>query len=306
MPFISRFATRPTKLLCTLFILLFNYSANAQMPNVVASIKPLHSLLSNIMQGTNKPELLIADNQSIHDYQLRPSQRRMLAHADWVFYASNHVESFMPALQSSISKTKFINLSSIKGLQLLPSRTIETNHPHHHADADGHIWLAPANAKIIAQFMSQQLSKRYPEYADIYQQNLARLLKRLTNLQRTISQQLKPFNQHHYLLFHDALQYFEHEFGLNNGRFVTSSANHKMGIKYVSALKKMIIKNNIRCIYYEPPHIPKLIYRLTQQQPASLLPLDPLALQYNAGTELYFKSLKHIATQFESCLGANE
>ena len=299
---IRTFSHRFTCLLSLVFLLCSSPVINAATPLVVSTIKPLHSLLSNIMQGVAEPQLLIADNQSIHDYQLRPSQRRLLSRATLVFFASEHVESFIPALQASLSDTRFVNLSLVPALKLLDARKLGQQHLHADADRDGHIWLSPGNAKIIAAAMSTQLSQIDPQHEPIYQQNLKQLTQRLSVLQQQISQQLKDYQHKPYLIFHDALQYFEDEFNLRNGSFVTSSAEHKMGIKYISALRQKIIQKNIHCIYYEPPHIPKLIYRLTAQQDITLLPLDPLALRYEAGTELYFSSIKHIAKQFESCL----
>jgi len=303
MPFNLRVFMQYFIFLFSLSLLPFlSHAASATSPLVVSTIKPLHSLLSNIMHGVAEPQLLIADNQSIHDYHLRPSQRRLLSRAKLVFFASEHVESFIPALQTSLTNTRFINLSSIQALKLIAARKFAQQHLSTHTEADGHIWLSPHNAKIIATEMSAQLSQMDVQHRDIYQKNLSQLLIRLTTLQQHVSQQLQDYQYKPYLIFHDALQYFENEFNLHNGHFVTSSAEHKLGLKYVSRLRQDITQKNIHCIYYEPPHIPKLIYRLTAHQNVTLLPLDPLALQYKAGTELYFKSIEHIAKQFISCL----
>lgn len=272
----------------------------ADSPQVLASIKPLHSLSRFIMQGLPQPQLLIADNQSIHDYQLKPSQRRLLANADVIIYASNHLESFLVPLQKNLNNSLFINLSKIDGLRLLKSKSIQ---PHNqHADDDPHIWLSPFNAQIISRFISQKLTEIDPNNAALYQQNLTLLLDKLKQLEIDISAQLQPIQNQPYLLFHDAFQYFENQFHLSKGLYVTSSADHKMGIKYIRSLKQRIKQSNLHCVYYEPPHIPKLINTLLQGPKIQILPLDPLGVQYTAGIDFYFKHLRHIADKLVSCL----
>jgi zinc transport system substrate-binding protein len=56
-------------------LIFFFVSANVvATPNIVVSIKPIHSIVSNITQGITTPKLLIKDNQSPHNFHLKPSQ----------------------------------------------------------------------------------------------------------------------------------------------------------------------------------------------------------------------------------------
>ena len=67
--------------------LLFALSGNAQgAPKVVATLKPVHSLLAGLMQGVAEPQLLLGDSQSPHSTSLKPSQIRMLNEADLIVW----------------------------------------------------------------------------------------------------------------------------------------------------------------------------------------------------------------------------
>ncbi len=300
---ISFFQRSGSFILALIPLLCFSSPSSFASPTVVVSIKPLHSLVSFIMQDVGTPRLLITDNQSVHDYQIRPSQRRLLAKADMIIYASNHVETFIPALQKSLKDKTYINLSAIKNISLLDARSL--NHSAHgHRDKDGHIWLSIDNALRIAQYISQRLTQDDPQHTAVYQRNLTQLQPRLLQLKQHIERQLKPLQDKPYLIFHDAFQYFEQEFHLSHGYYVTTSADHKMGIKYIAALKRSIRQQNIHCVYYEPPHIPKLINTLTSGQAVKLRALDPLAVTFKPGPDLYFKHIQHIADQFQSCLNS--
>ena len=55
-------------------------SAQADV-NVVASVKPIHSLVSAVMEGVGAPQLIIEGAGSPHTYALKPSQAKDLQNA---------------------------------------------------------------------------------------------------------------------------------------------------------------------------------------------------------------------------------
>ncbi len=62
---------------------------------VVASIKPIHSLVALVMQDAGVPVLLIEGVGSPHSYSLKPSQARELQAADIVFWIGPDLEAFL-------------------------------------------------------------------------------------------------------------------------------------------------------------------------------------------------------------------
>jgi ABC-type Zn uptake system ZnuABC Zn-binding protein ZnuA len=52
-------------------------SASAEV-KVVASIKPVHSLVAAVMEGVGEPGLIMEGAGSPHNYALKPSQAQML------------------------------------------------------------------------------------------------------------------------------------------------------------------------------------------------------------------------------------
>ena len=47
-------------------------------PDVVVSIKPIHSLVASIMKGVSEPSLIVEGAASPHTYTLKPSNARAL------------------------------------------------------------------------------------------------------------------------------------------------------------------------------------------------------------------------------------
>jgi len=61
-----------------------SWAAESPVPQVVVSIKPLHSLVSGVMQGVGKPKLLVKSGGSPHGYVLRPSEAQLLSKAQLI------------------------------------------------------------------------------------------------------------------------------------------------------------------------------------------------------------------------------
>ena len=124
------------------FLSLFS-SVNAEI-KVVASIKPIHSLASYLMDGVAKPDLIVDGYSSPHGFALKPSHAKMLQNADIIFWVGEDLENFLvKPLNSIAKKAEKIELMGIKGLEKLKFR--ERNifdghegHDDHGHDEDGH------------------------------------------------------------------------------------------------------------------------------------------------------------------------
>ena len=117
-----------------LSILTFFTPANAEI-KVVASIKPIHSLASYLMDGIAKPDLIVDGYASPHGFAMKPSHAKMLQNADLIFWVGEDLESFLEKPLSSIAKkAEKIELMDTKGLQVLKFRERNIFDEHDHDD----------------------------------------------------------------------------------------------------------------------------------------------------------------------------
>ena len=115
-------------------------SANADI-KVVASIKPIHSLASYLMDGIGKPGLIVDGYASPHGFALKPSHAKMLQEADIIFWVGEDLENFLEKpLKSVAKKAEKIELLEIKGLNKLKfrERNIFDGHDDHGHKEDAH------------------------------------------------------------------------------------------------------------------------------------------------------------------------
>ena len=127
-------------ILSTLSLLTFFSPANAET-KVVASIKPIHSLASYLMDGVNKPGLIVDGYASPHGFAMKPSHAKMLQEADLIFWVGEDLESFLEKpLKSIAKKAEKIELMEIKGLKKLKfrERNIFDGHDDHGHDEEVH------------------------------------------------------------------------------------------------------------------------------------------------------------------------
>lgn len=120
-----------------LALLLVAHQAIAA-PKVVTTIKPLHSLVSQIMDGVAEPTLLITQG-SPHGYQSKPSDVQAIAKADMVIWVSSTLETFVPPLLAKNKNSVHqLEWSAIPGLHKLKTRSggLWEEHGHAHHDHD--------------------------------------------------------------------------------------------------------------------------------------------------------------------------
>ena len=110
---------------------------------VTATIKPIHALVAQVMEGVGSPNLLVQGAASPHTYALKPSDARALHHADVFFRVSETVEPFTTRIVAALPETvRVVTLAHAPGIELLPIRRGETfeahDHSHDHDHGHGH------------------------------------------------------------------------------------------------------------------------------------------------------------------------
>ena len=101
---------------------LISTHAHSQAP-IIATVKPLHSLVAAIAGTTGEVELLVQGKASPHGYQLKPSQVGALQEAAILFYIDPSLELFLaPALGSLPDDVRVVKLIENEQLQLWPLR----------------------------------------------------------------------------------------------------------------------------------------------------------------------------------------
>jgi len=303
-------------------------------PGVVASIKPVHSLVAAVMEGVGEPDLIVDGSASPHTYALKPSDADALQNADLVFWTGHGLELFLgDALETLSTGADVVELAAAPGIVLLPVREggafeaheHDDQHAHdaihdhdgaedhamkgeqsaddEHGEGDMHFWLDPENAKLMVTQIATSLAQADPANASTYQTNAEAQLVRLDELEAEIDGMLAPVKDKPFIVFHDAYQYFEARFGLNLAGSITVTPDTMPGAARIDELKTRLVELGAACVFAEPNFAPTIINAITEGSAARSGTLDPEGGALEAGIDLYPNLLRGLATSLVDCLG---
>ena len=314
-------------LIITLSFLTLFSQAYAEI-KVVASIKPIHSLASYLMDGVKKPDLIVDGYASPHGFAMKPSHAKMLQEADLIFWVGEDIESFLVKPLGSIAKkAEKIELMEIREINKLKfrERNIFEGHDDHghkeddhddhakkedghddhgheghaHGEFDPHIWLDPLNAKKILKEMAKHLIENDQENESIYKENLKKANKDLDKLVKQVKSELnKDFKS---IVFHDAYQYFEKRFKVNVLGAFTVNTDVLPGAEQLSEIREIIEHEKVTCVFSEPQFNPNIINAVAKDTNIKTGVLDPLGATLNPGKGLYFDLISNMAKSFKGC-----
>ena len=309
-------------LLISIISTLFYFSSVKAEIKVVTSIKPIHSLVSYIMEGVGSPDLIVDGYNSPHGFSLKPSHAKMLQEADIVIYVGEGVEEFLEkpleSIASNAVKFELLGQSGIKKLKFR-ERNIFEGHDDHghdkkakkedhddhghddhgHGQFDPHIWLDPMNAKIIVKKVTNQLSKLDKENSSIYKSNSKKALKELDQMIKEVKSDVNKDAK--VVVFHDAYQYFEKRFKVNIIGALTVNTDVLPGAEQLAEIREVIEHEKVTCVLSEPQFNPDIVETIAKDTNISSGVLDPLGATLDSGKTLYFNLIKNISTSIKSC-----
>jgi zinc transport system substrate-binding protein len=297
--------------------------ASAAELKVAVTIKPVHALVSQVMEGVGTPTLLVQGAASPHTYALKPSDARALNHADVFFRVSENVEPFTRKIVSALpASVRTVTLADAPGIEALDVRTGETfethtekdahahDHDHDHArdddhahgPRDGHVWLDPENARRMIAEIARVLTEASPADAEAFKANAARADAALVALQTEIARALEPVKDKPFVVFHDAFQYFEHRFGLAAVGSITISPDAQPSAKRLTEIRRKLADLSAACVFSEPQFQTKLVAAVTEGTSARAGTLDPEGALIDPGPAAYATLLRNLASGLRSCL----
>ena len=307
---------------------------------VVASIKPIHSLASYLMNGVAKPDLIVDGYASPHGFAMKPSHAKMLQNADIIFWVGEDLENFLEKPLGSIAKkAEKIELMQVKGLQVLKfrERNIFDDHDDHghddhgkkddhddhdhdshakkddhddHDDHDGHEGHNHGEFDphiwldpINAKVILFEMSKHLIEN-DPKNESVyrANLSKAYKDIDKLTSDVTSELNESvASIVFHDAYQYFEKRFNVNILGAFTVNTDVMPGAEQLAEIREVIEHDNVACVFSEPQFNPDIIKAVAKDMNIKTGVVDPLGATLNPGKTLYFDLIKNMSASFKGC-----
>ncbi|PYC29382.1 zinc ABC transporter substrate-binding protein [Aquipseudomonas alcaligenes] len=299
-----------SRLLVLLLLSLTALSARAEV-RVLTSIKPLQLIAAAVQEGAGSPEVLLPPGASPHHFALRPSDVRRVADVDLLYWVGPDLEGFLPRVLAGRDKPS-VAVQELPGMTLRHFGQAESGEDEHHdahghddhdhdhrpGSLDAHLWLLPANARVIAARMAADLSAADPANAPLYQANLRAFEQRLSALDGRLKTRLAPLAGKPFFVFHQAFDYFESAYGLQHAGVFTAASELQPGARHVAAMRERLKAAGAACVFSEPPLRPRLAETLSAGLPVRLAELDALGVEARS----YEQLLEALAGQLAGCL----
>ena len=301
----------------------------AQASEVVASIKPLQLITAALTEGVTDTDVLLPAEGSPHHYALKPSDMRKLTDAKVVIWVGPGLEQFMVR---PLARTQAQIVTLRPDLEPHRHDTDHADHDHdhdhehehehdheheRHADAEGHegheghdhsggndphIWLDPMNGLAIAQQILPALQQALPEHSDRLQQNYTAFASALEQKEQAIAEQLSPYRNAGFFVFHDAYAGFVEHYGLNQLGYFTVDPARKPGARHLADIRQQLEAAKAVCVFSEPQFTSAVVNAITSGLPVAQGELDPLARTIKVDADGYLNYLQSLSDSFTDCL----
>lgn len=259
---------------------------------IVTSFYPMYILTANIakdIDGVSVVNMTEPQTGCLHDYQLSPSDIKILERADIFVINGAGMESFLDKVMSQLPDLKIIEAS--KGIELLENHEHENERDeqhaqddHGHQDHDGHfhssvnphVWVSISGAIDEVKNIADSLIEIDPSNKDAYRKNSQEYIQRLENLKDEMHYELKDIKTRDIVTFHEAFPYFAREFDLNIVAVVKVDPDSEASAGELAKTIKAIEELEAKVIFVEPQYSTKVAESIASQTGAKIYTLDPI------------------------------
>ena len=319
---------------------LFYFSALKADIKVVTSIKPIHSLVSYVMDGVGTPDLIVDGYNSPHGFSLKPSHAKMLQEADIVIYVGEGLEEFLEkpleSLAQNAVKFELLKQSGMKKLKFRERNIFEghddhddhghgkkkkddhddhdhdkkakkEDHDNHGHDDHGH-GHGEFDPHIWLDPMNAKIivKKVTNQLSKLDKENSSTYKsnskKALKEIDNLVKQVKSDINKDaKVVVFHDAYQYFEKRFDVNIIGALTVNTDVLPGAEQLAEIREVIDHEQVTCVLSEPQFNPDIVKTIANDTNINMGVLDPLGATLDKGKILYFDLIKNISLSIENC-----
>jgi zinc transport system substrate-binding protein len=296
-------------------LVLFSLQSVAQESNedkikVVTFIPPLAYMASDLA-GDYAEVSMLSQNGSPHHRVLKPSDVSSMQDAHMILWVGQELEKYLTRFASRY-EGKMFSL-----IELTPESThihSEEGHDHGHeghghgdehgAGIDPHLWLSPAAISAFGLHVHEQLVTLMPNKKRQLKERYQQWQSKLNASQEKWTQQLLPYKNKPYFVYHEAYKYLEQLIGLESKAVLTVNPGVKPSAKKLGQLSRMLRGTEAACVLFEPEFQQIRLDRVTK---AKLVyqQVDPLGSFFTpnkSGDSQYIQFIDHLIGEFDQCL----
>ena len=286
-----------------------------QAAELVVSIKPLALIIKPLLLPDDQLEVIVNGHTSPHDYALKISDMKKLEKADLVLWVGPELERFLIKPVAGLVATRVMSIAQMPEI-IWPAEhggvhnesaegglgVFENASVHRHAGRDPHFWLNPANARILANKVSERLIQLRPQQAQAYRDLLNLFQQRLTDLHRQLELQFEPIKHRGFVVYHRAYDHIVSAYHLRQLAYITVTPERKPGARHLYRLRQDLkgqgLNEQAVCVFMDAGSESAAAKSLAKDLGLPIARLDPLALY----SERYSEFMRKMAASLVQCV----
>lgn len=238
------------KVFLSLFTLVFCFAMPviaAEKIKIVTTTAQIGDLVKNIAGDTADVEFLMGAGIDPHLYQPTRMDISKLNKADIVFYNGMNLEGKMESLLERLGEEK--PTFSVGDRLFKKSLSVLENED----GFDPHIWMDVNNWVLASRDVVSFLSAKYPEHADIYQNNSDNYIGFLIGLDEHAKASIDSIALSKKVLItaHDAFGYFSDAYGIEVVGIQGISTESEAGLKKIEDTVSLLVERQIPAVFVE-------------------------------------------------------
>jgi zinc transport system substrate-binding protein len=258
---------------------------------VAASIVPLADFCRQIGGNKVEVEVLIPPGASPHTFEPSPRVLAGLAKARVLVEVGSGLEPWLDKfIQAQPADKRPAVLEATQGIELIAEvpepvkvgakqghpHAAEAGHAHESGTGNPHVWLDPIYAQEICRRIAVAFEKADPENKGVYEQNLARYLQQLAQLDQEIRTATASFRLREFVGFHPSFSYFARRYGLREVGIIEVAPGREPTPRAFQNIIEAIRRYGIKVIFSEPQFSPRIAEVLARDAGVKVLMLDPI------------------------------
>lgn len=278
-----------------------NEEAN-EKPKVAATIFPIYDIVRQVAGDQLEVVLILPPGASPHTFEPLPSNVTALSGSEAVFAVGHKLDDWVLSLASAADSPQVIVVD--KEIELLESddshddetdNEVKVDYVDGEREFDPHYFLSIPNAMLISMQVRDELSRLYPQSAEVFSANQNNFAVSLGKLDNQIRSQLADLASPKLATFHNAWSYFARDYGLTIEAVFEPFPGKEPTPAYLASFSNAIQENQVQVVFTEPQLSTGQISGLVNDLGIKIAVLDPIGGTDN--TDSFIKLMEYNSSQ---------
>ncbi|MCX8160439.1 MAG: zinc ABC transporter substrate-binding protein [Candidatus Saccharicenans sp.] len=236
-------------------------------PVLVTTIFPLAELARGVAGNRAEVRQVIPPATEIHNFQLTPSDLKLLNKADLVIAVGGGLEPWLVRLEKSLGQKDARTLRFIDFLRSISYPALRQDDPH--------VWLDFQADLLLVERLLEELSRLDPEGSGYYQERARALNLELSALDSSFRRELASCRQKEIIIAgHQAFAYLTARYGLVSVSLSGPHPEALPGARRLQEIIKLIKDKKIEAVFYESSEPPAYASTIARETGARLFSLS--------------------------------